>query len=122
MGSFRRLHRYDEPTEKDPGEDKPYLAWVRRQFCAWCSIMGPCQAHHSTAPGLIDGVTRRVNSRGKGKKSADRFAFPLCHKCHDRFHSASGDFREWDKAKRRAWQEAMSAEYRGRYESEPGIF
>lgn len=117
MGSFRRLHRSEEPAVPDPGSDPAYLNWVRRQPCCHCSAQPPSHAHHSTAPGLIDGLTRRINSRGKGKKSADRFAFPLCFRCHGKFHDAAGDFRDWDKAKRRSWQEAMSAEYRGRYEA-----
>jgi len=113
MGSFRRLHRSDEPASADPGEDKPYLAWVRRQPCAHCGHIAPSEAHHSTAAPSRRGASKR----GKGEKSDDRHAFPLYFKCHRAFHDATGDFRDWDKAKRRAWQEAMSAEYRWRYEA-----
>ena len=111
MGSFRRLHRQEEPTEPDPGSDPAYLNWLRRQPCAHCGHIAPSEAHHST----VAPSRRGASKRGKGEKSDDRFAFPLYFKCHRAFHYATGDFREWDKAKRRAWQEEMSAKYRDIY-------
>lgn len=128
LGSFRRLHRSEDPPVDGPapGEDEPYLRWLRQQPCCHCQpVRGPSEAHHSTVapctrhwrPGIkqyANGAVRQF--RGKGKKSDDRYSFPLCLKCHRLFHDAAGPFRDWDKAKRRAWQEQMSAEYRARYD------
>jgi hypothetical protein len=48
---------------------------------------------------------------GMALKSSDERAFPLCHKHHMDFHAARGVFRDWDKARRRAWQDRLVETY-----------
>lgn len=92
------------------GEDPEYLAWLRQQPCAFVECqcpaeLGPTQAHHHTRGGGF-------NKRGKGQKAHDHEAFPLCLKCHRRFHDAAGPFRDWNKATRNEWQDRQVAHYR----------
>lgn len=122
MGSFRRLHRAEEGSPFPPDlSDPSYLNWIRSQPCANCSAPGPSHPHHSTvAPVTCEMCSgppreRPQAKRGKGTKSHDHYAFPLCFKCHRRFHDAAGPFRDWTKAQRREWQERLSAEYHKRY-------
>lgn len=56
---------------------------------------GPIDAHHHTG------------HRGIGIKSDDSKTFPLCHKHHMDFHDAKGIFRDWNKQRRREWQDQM---------------
>lgn len=123
MGSFRRLHRQGEPMglPVDLG-DPVYLNWIRSLPCHACLAIGPSEAHHSTvAPSTCEvcsGPPRErlaAGKRGKGTKCHDHYAFPLCLKCHRRFHDASGAFKDWAKARRRLWQEEASAAYHERY-------
>ncbi len=67
--------------------------------CAGEPGFGPCEgtihAHHHTG------------GRGRGQKADDERTFPLCWKHHNDFHSATGGFRDKDKAWRREWQDRM---------------
>jgi len=86
-------------------KDVARLSRVRKlRCCLWLPIdpidecMGQTEAHHPTGAGMA-------------LKSDDAFAFPLCLKHHAEFHNASGPFKSWDKAERRAWQALMVQRY-----------
>ena len=72
--------------------------------CLWLPIdpsdecAGSVEAHHPTGAGMA-------------LKSDDSKAFPLCMKHHREFHDASGAFKTWNKAERRAWQALMVQRY-----------
>lgn len=72
-------------------EDRAYLAWIRSLPCLVCG-RGPSNAHHSNF------------GKGMGQRSHDHTAVPLCHKDHMDFHSVSGHFKGWQKARRKEWQ------------------
>jgi hypothetical protein len=123
MGSFRRLHRQGEPTglPVDLG-DPSYLNWIRSLPCAHCGAMGPSEAHHSTVHSsrceTCSGPERErklPGKRGKGVKSHDHCAIPLCLRDHRAFHDSARDFKTWTKAQKRAWQEEQVAAYHARY-------
>lgn len=123
MGSFRRLHRQGEKPglPVDTG-DPAYLNWIRSLPCAYCLALGPSEAHHSTVhPSRCEpcsGTQRgrhEAGKRGKGTKSHDHYAIPLCLKHHRDFHDSARDFRTWNKAQKRLWQEAMVHEFHSRY-------
>ena len=102
--------------------DAPYLAWVRTQPCAAqpCAAT-PCEANHSTvAPTYAPGERQPKQlpgRRGKGQKSADYYAFPLCSRHHGQFHRIVGYFEGWTGAELERWQNAQSALYRELYEA-----
>lgn len=83
--------------------DSAHLSFLRTQLCAarlatseaLTECDGHIEAHHHTG------------GRGRGQKTSDHRAFPLCLKHHRDFHAAAGVFRDWTKAERRAWQDAM---------------
>lgn len=81
--------------------DESWLRFLRTLPCAHCLRMPPSEAHHSTASRF-----------SLARKSSDHDAFPLCRKCHQDFHDAKGDFRDWNKDQRRTWQRAKSDLYR----------
>lgn len=106
------------PKETDPGSNPKYLAWLREQPCAVKKYplprATPCrgivEAHHHTG------------GRGRGQKSNDLRAFPLCKRHHTgEFHApqwggvsrAKTTFTGWGKQKRREWQDAMVEKYIG---------
>jgi hypothetical protein len=68
------------------------------------------EAHHHT-----HGPTEDGRPRGMSQKASDAFAFTLCRKHHSQFHAASGPFKRWDRAERRAWQDKQVAAHRARY-------
>lgn len=82
-----------KPRAREPG----FLAYLRRQRCcvgpAGCS--GPVQAAHIR---FSDFKVGRVNP-GKGQKSDDRWATPLCATHHAEQH-ARGNERAWWEEKR----------------------
>jgi hypothetical protein len=103
--------------------DPKYLAWVRKQPCA-CQ---PCaardiEANHSTvAPTYAPGERtpkQLPGRRGKGQKSADYYAFPLCSRHHGQFHRLTGAFAGWSGDELERWQNEQSAAYRALYEEE----
>lgn len=60
-------------------EDKPYLAWLRKQRCACGCLQGPpCDAAHVRASSLAHGK----DYTGGGRKPSDRWALPLKHDHH----------------------------------------
>jgi hypothetical protein len=90
------------------GDDPQYLKHLRGLRC--CMFDGQCtgvgvEAHHST------------RNRGMSQRGSDTEAFPLCLRHHRQFHDGAGDFKGWDRAQRRAFQDAMSAKYRAAYEA-----
>lgn len=102
--------------------DAAYLAWVRTQACAAqpCATT-PCEANHSTvAPTFAPGERQSKQlpgRRGKGQKSADYYAFPLCSRHHGQFHRLVGFFDGWSGEELERWQNEQSATYRERYEA-----
>lgn len=88
-------------------DDPAYVAWLRKGACALRApgvrCEGPLQVHHHTGEGM-------------SLRASDARAFPLCRHHHSSFHAAAGIFKEWDKLKRRLWQDTMVQFYRNRYE------
>lgn len=78
-----------------------HLKFIRSLPCSVCLAMPPSHAHHSTA-----------DRHSMGKKASDLDTFPLCGQCHQDFHDAKGRFRDWDKARRKLWQQGMVALYK----------
>ena len=50
-----------------------------------------------------------------GLRSSDRDGIPMTHKCHMDYHGSSGMFRDWGKARKRAWQQTVVDSLRARY-------
>jgi hypothetical protein len=82
-----------------PARDPAYLKRVRNLPCCSCGRQA-FHAHHSTA------------GRGIGQKASDHESMPLCHPCHHDFHAGSGRFANWDRMKRREWQDAHAEQTR----------
>lgn len=75
-------------------DDKAYTAWLRScRSCASCGTDRDLEIHHHTG------------RRGFGQRASDKDAMPLCRRCHHDFHHASGRFKGYDKAMRRAFQD-----------------
>jgi hypothetical protein len=82
------------------GEDPDYIGRVKALPCAVDGCRSPWQdAHHPTGAGMA-------------LRSSDLYAIPLCHAHHMAFHSLSGPFKGWTKAKIREWQLERSEETR----------
>jgi hypothetical protein len=97
--------------------DAKYLAWCRNAPCAAQPCVARAEAHHSTvaptfAPGERQGK-QLPGKRGRGQKSADYYAIPLCVTHHQELHMAHGFFEDLDVE---AWQHEQSALHRERYE------
>lgn len=78
------------PLVKPPKrvENADYLDWIRSQPCVVCLSRPVDAAHLSTANPLYGHP-----GRGKQRRVSDRWALPLCRKCHNRQHSmAEMDF------------------------------
>lgn len=84
------------PSDGAPvaNEDSKHLAWVRSLPCACCEAPGPSQPHHHT------------HFRGAGQRAHDRYAMPLCWRCHRDFHDGAGRFRDLTAAGRLERQNA----------------
>lgn len=67
-----------------------HLEWLRRQPCCECAHAPPSEPHHR--PG-----------GGKGRKTHDREAIPLCSQCHREFHDLNGRFRGMLRDDLREW-------------------
>jgi hypothetical protein len=90
--------------------DETRLRWIRFQpCCAPGPHLGAVEAHHET-------TDRRL-----GQKADDSRSMPLCRRCHRSFHDATGSFRDWTKAQRRAWQAEQVAEHQQLYERSKAI-
>lgn len=75
------LNRYQRPLPfPDPRKSEKHLANIRKLPCA---VYGthPVEAHH---------LLRADETRGMGRRSADRYAIPLGPKAHRELH-AKGD-------------------------------
>ena len=82
----------------EQSKDQEYLRKVRSLPCYSCGGLDECamvrHAHHHT------------HGRALSKKSSDYDTMPLCPCCHANFHSHIDRFTGWDKARRRAFQDA----------------
>jgi hypothetical protein len=83
------------------GEDPDYTAWLRKQLCCKCAAPAR-EAHHKTGA-------------GKGLKSHDHTAIPMCLHCHREFHGLSGGFKGWTKSQLREWTDEKIGYYRRIY-------
>lgn len=79
------------------GDDLAYRRRVAALPCCRCGAAPPSQTHHHT------------QHRGRGQRSSDRYAMPLCIPCHECLGALSGPFRGWTKERLRAWQDRMVA-------------
>lgn len=92
-----------KPTRAKPGEDPAYLERVRGLACCARALSdkyrcsGATQAHHA---GERPGVAMKCD---------DRETHSFCVRHHDDWHAARGPFREWTRARRRAWSDEMIA-------------
>lgn len=97
--------------------DPAYAAWIRQKPCHACESPLYVELHHatigSTEPWELNSAGGPV--RGKAQKAHDSWGIPLCLRCHRNFHSACGQFKDWDRQQRRKWQEDAVAMYRGAY-------
>lgn len=75
-----------------------HLAYIRKLRCAWCGRPGPSEAsHHGT--------------HGTALKPSDYYAIPLCQRCHQGHHSASGlPGSSMSREDRRYWHARMALE------------
>lgn len=73
-----------------------HLEWLRRQPCCECGAQPPSHPHHR--PG-----------GGKGRKTHDREAIPLCARCHREFHDLNGRFKGWTRPELRGWHDTHLA-------------
>jgi hypothetical protein len=68
------------------GMSADHLAMVRQLECINCprGFSAPVQAHHLLRTG-------DHTQRGTGRKPADKFAIPLCLRCHNAVHAHGND-------------------------------
>jgi cytochrome c553 len=93
------------PKSKTP-RDKPYLAWLRKQPCAFCMAPPPSEVSHH---GL----------RGISIKPSDHEALPACKRCHTRHHQQGSPAPRFDALAKDARREAyahLAEWHRKRYE------
>jgi len=79
--------------ERREGNSDAHLAAIRKTVCCGCGAAPPNDPHH-----LKFGAARE--ERAFGRRSTDRWAIPLCRRCHDLAEEAStrGEgalFRAW---------------------------
>jgi hypothetical protein len=68
-----------ELRQRDPRvEDKPFLAFLRRQRCCACGAPPPVQAAHIRMGSIAHGK----RPTGGGERPSDRWAVSLCVACH----------------------------------------
>src|SRR4051812_47865625 len=83
-----------EPFFKQPREyDATYLAYIRKLACCVCGNDIAVEAHHPRIGSTLDGG--RVLSPGSGQKASDRWALPLCGKCHRDLHAYGNEREFW---------------------------
>ena len=66
-----------------PGDSRAHLAVIRALPCVVCGGPGG-DPHHLL--NVHDGAPK-----GVGRRNEDRWAIPVCRKCHDAAHAAGGD-------------------------------
>lgn len=90
-----------------PNGDPAFVAWAHDQPCTFARYI----------PGHVCSGTRIVfchegPGSGVGLKCADRDGFAACEGGHRQFTDVSGEFKTWDKEKRREFEAAvLGAEY-----------
>jgi len=97
--------RQRSPRLSDPG----YLAWLRKQRCACCQQLPPCDAAHLRASSFAYN-----KSGGMGYRPDDRWALPLKHLHHMAQHY-HGDELGWWESHGVADPFALCIEYYRRY-------
>lgn len=83
--------------------DRPYLDWLKTGYCVGCASPPPCDPAHirSAALGLDKPET------GAGRKPDDKWAVPLCRKCHDAQHARGDELAWWHAVGQNPFQLAM---------------
>ena len=82
------------PNQYSPARNEAYLCFIREQPCCTCGDDVSVEAHHPRV-GIIneDGVIEGTGP-GMAQKSYDRWAVPLCGRCHRTLH-ARGEQLFW---------------------------
>lgn len=86
--------------------DEKYLAWLRKQPCAFCFAPPPSEASHHGKHGI-------------GIKPSDHEALPACRRCHQRHHDKGSPHRRFDAMtpeQRHDRYRAMARDWREIYE------
>lgn len=92
------------PKMKTPRDPK-YLAWLRKQPCAFCGAAPPSEVSHHGRHGIAI-------------KASDHLALPSCRRCHARHHQGGSPHLRFDNVtpdERRGFFEAMAAKLRERW-------
>lgn len=82
--------------------DKKHLKFIDSLICVCCANPNPTHHHllrvHSKYLNAVEGeesfLIPKTGGRGMGKKNPDRFAIPLCPRCHAMLH-ADGNERHF---------------------------
>lgn len=87
-----------KPRRPKPGDDKKYLAFVRKQVCCVggtrCKKASP---HHAIEMG-------GQQERGMGLTAPDSETLALCSRHHRQFHLRQGFCKGWSDERRRVFQ------------------
>jgi hypothetical protein len=107
------------------GEERGYIRWLHHQkVLPRCAVEGcfdqvsPIEANHSNSAEVHGGKRpeKRIGGRkGKGQRTNDSDAHPLCCHHHRQFTRGTGDFADMSKEQLRAWQRAQAARYWNAY-------
>jgi hypothetical protein len=102
--------------------DPSYLQYLRNRPCACQPCAAATEAHHSTvapthAPGARPEGKQLGGKRGRGQRSHDAWAFPLCARHHGQLHRLTGYFAGWSGEELERWQNEQSAAYRAEYDA-----
>lgn len=79
--------RQREPRQKNPR----YLDFIRSLPCAVCKDDTSTEAAHIRTASLAHGK----NHTGMAEKSSDKWAVPLCGKCHREQHAFGNELKWW---------------------------
>jgi hypothetical protein len=71
--------------KEKPWRSAAYLKTVRGEACLACASPLEVQAHH----------LRHAERRGVGRKASDKWAVPLCVKCHMGCHTVGHEALWW---------------------------
>ena len=78
-----------------PKKSPRYLTWIRGKRCLLCSVWYPIEAAHIR----MSDFRFEKEAAGKGEKSDDKWAIPLCAPCHRAQHERSDERKFWEEMK-----------------------
>lgn len=98
------------------GEDRLYIVWLHGEPCA----AQPCPATDIEAshPRTGGGGGRLGGKPGKGQRSEDKAAYPLCRRHHgqaQRYEFSRGFFAGWTMQEFKAWEAEQGRVHYARY-------